>query len=234
MSFCVLMTADAHVLTTWAACTHARTKAWAASRGYPFLLYPFVNNTWSIVRAIRWVQAEHPECNRTLYLDSDINVRPDWRPDTDARVDFSAAFQVMRIGSSSAAGLNTGAFLFGNDARARALARWWFNYGDHTCAPKAPVPEQLCFQKAPKLRWVVRQPNFIRVDNTDEAFPWHWTINVFANPTNLTAIEEDMRACDAPLCHAPAIRFLCKWAPGRLGYVLRACSDVVHTRLFCS
>lgn len=234
MPFCVLMTADAHVLTTWAACTHARARAWAARRGYPFLLYPFVNDTWSIVRAVSWTQTAHPECDRTLYLDSDINLRPDWRPDADARVDFSAAFQVMRVRWNPTWGLNTGAFLFGNDARARALVRWWSNYGDRTCAPKATTPEQLCFQKAPKLRWVVRQPNFIRVDNMSGPSPWHRTIEVFANPTNLTAIEQDMRACDAPLCHAPGIRFLCKWAPGRLGYGMKACSNVVHTRLFCN
>jgi hypothetical protein len=198
------------------------------------LLYPFVNDTWSIVHAVSWTQTAHPECDRTLYLDSDINLRPDWRPDADARVDFSAAFQVMRLGSNPTWGMNTGAFLFGNDARARALVAWWLSYGHHTCAPKATTPEQLCFQKAPKLKWVVRHPNFIRVDNMSEPFPWHRTIDLFANPTNLTAIDQDMRACDAPLCHAPGIRFLCKWAPGRLGYSMKACSNVVHTRLFCN
>jgi hypothetical protein len=226
---CVLMTADAHILQTWAGCTHARAREWAARHGYPLLLYPFVNDTWSIVRAVSWSQTAHPECDRTLYLDSDIVIRPDWRPETDARVDSSAAFQVTRLGSNPAAGLNTGAFFFGNDARARALVAWWLSYGNHTCAPKTVVPEQTCFQKAPRLF-----PDAIRVDNMSAPSPWHRTIHLFANPTNLTAIAHDMRACDAPLCHPAGIRFLCKRLPGRLGYHLAACNSAVRARLLCA
>lgn len=241
-TWCVLQTADANATAAWAGCTHARIRRWAESVGMEFLTAPFENDTWSIPRAMHWVLAAHPRCKHTLYLDSDVHVDPTWNPQTDARVDANASVQVVRFAHpapSTKTTINTGAFFFKADDRARALAHWWRSRALGTCPTNVPTPEQFCFQRAAHLAYVFAHPESLRVDFSNASAgvaSWHHAIDVFEHATNLSRIRADMDACRAstvPVCHAPAIRFLCKPLANRLGARLQDCSRVVHRTLFC-
>lgn len=243
VAWCVLQTADAEATAAWAGCTHARVRRWADSLGMQFLVAPFENDTWSIPRAMQWVLDQHAHCKRTLYLDSDVHVDPQWDPRTDARVDANASLQVVRFAHappSTKSTVNTGAFFFQTDDHARALADWWRSQGRGLCPTNVPVPEQFCFQRASRLPYAVAHPSALRLDFSNASAgvtSWHDAIDVFKHATDLTAIRADVDACRAsavPVCHAPAIRFLCKPLANRLGARLQNCSNEVHRALFCA
>jgi hypothetical protein len=242
-AWCVLQTADAEATATWAGCTHAHIRRWADSIGMQFLTAPFENDTWSIPRAMHWVLTERTHCKRTLYLDSDVHVDPRWDPRTDARVDANASFQVVRFAHpppSVKSTINTGAFFFQADGHARGLAHWWRSRALGACPANVPTPEQFCFQRAPQLNYVYAHAGSLRVDFSNASAgvaSWHHAIDVFKHATDLSSIRADMDACRAsavPVCHAPAIRFLCKPLANRLGARLQNCSRVVHRALFCA
>ena len=242
--WCVLVTADDKAISSWAGCTHARIRNWTDAMQLRLLVFPFQNDTWSIPNAMKWVLTEHAQCERTLYLDSDLHVNPNWDPRADARVDSSASFQVVRLARnppSTKSIINTGAFFFKSDDHARALADWWQSAGRGSCPRNVPTPEQYCFQRAPHLPHLREHPSALRVDVGNASAgveSWHSDIDIFKDATNLSGIQTRMRACRAsvvsPVCHAPGIRFLCKRLPNRLGSQLRDCGDVVRSTLFCA
>lgn len=238
----MLLTADEKATSSWAGCTHARIRNWTDAMHLRLLVFPFQNDTWSIPRAMKWVLTEHAHCERTLYLDSDLHVHPSWDPRTDTRVDASASFQVVQFAHhppSTRSTINTGAFFFKSDVHARLLANWWQSAARGSCPLNVPVPEQACFQRAPRLAHLLEHPNALRVDVSNASAgvrSWHGDIDIFADATNLSAIQTQMYACRAslsPICHAPGIRFLCKRLPNRLGSQLKDCGDVVRSALFC-